>query len=167
MQANRICVVPNVAGVGGMVSFKYKLLEGLAKRGISASQDLHDTSYQSVLIIGGARQLWGLWRARQCGARLVQRLNGMNWLHRLSSPEFPKASLRHKLRAESGNLLLSFIRVRLAHEIVYQSQFSQTWWERVYGQSASPNGSCTMVSIYRRILRMAQANRHPTAGEYC
>ena len=167
MQANRICVVPNVAGVGGMVTFKYKLLEGLAKRGISASQDLNDTPYQSVLIIGGARQLWGLWRARQRGTRLVQRLNGMNWLHRLSSPEYPKASLRHKLRAESGNVLLSFIRARLAHEIVYQSQFSQTWWERVYGpthvakrvvyngvdlQAYSPDGTGKPPSDRWRIL---------------
>lgn len=139
IRENRICVIPNVSGIGGMVSFKYKLLEGLAKHGISVSQDLKDIPYQSVLIIGGTRQLWGLWVARQRGARLVQRLNGMNWLHRLSSPEHPKASLRHRLRAESGNMLLSFIRARLADGIVYQSQFSRSWWARVYGPTRVTN----------------------------
>src|SRR5512137_508226 len=64
MQTNRICFVPNVAGVGGMVSFKHKLLEGLAMRSIATSQNLDDKPYQAVLIIGGARQLTGLWRAR-------------------------------------------------------------------------------------------------------
>ncbi len=89
MQANRICIVPNVAGVGGMVSFKYKLLEGLAKRGISASQDLNDTPYQSVLVIGGARQLWGLWRARQRGART----RAATERHELAAPiEFSRIS---------------------------------------------------------------------------
>jgi glycosyltransferase involved in cell wall biosynthesis len=37
-----------------------------------------------------------------------------------------------------GNLLLSFIRSRLASAIVYQSYFAKAWWERVYGHIRVP-----------------------------
>ena len=72
--------------------------------------------------------------ATRRGVRLVQRLNGMNWIHRKR-----RTGLRHYLRAEYGNWLLSLIRRRLATGIVYQSQFSREWWERVYGPTKSPH----------------------------
>ncbi|HEX7975444.1 MAG TPA: glycosyltransferase family 4 protein [Anaerolineales bacterium] len=58
----------------------------------------------------------------------------MNWMHRV----YPRvgrqrADLRHFLRAEYGNFLLALIRSRLVQRIVYQSEFSRKWWERVYG----------------------------------
>jgi glycosyltransferase involved in cell wall biosynthesis len=58
----------------------------------------------------------------------------MNWLHRLR-----RTGLRHYLRAETGNWLLATIRSRLAHGIVYQSEFSRDWWERVYGATQVPH----------------------------
>lgn len=75
-----------------------------------------------------------LWRARQRGARIVQRLDGRNWLHRLR-----KTGLRHFLRAEYGNWNLSWIRSRLAQRIVYQSGFARDWWERTAGPTTVPN----------------------------
>jgi len=78
----RICVVPNVSGVGGMVSFRAKFNTGLIARGIEPCIDLGDLPYEAVLVIGGTRQLLGLWRAKKRGIPIVQRLNGMNWLHR-------------------------------------------------------------------------------------
>jgi glycosyltransferase involved in cell wall biosynthesis len=77
--------------------------------------------------------------ARRRGVRIVQRLDGMNWLHRLSPPlgrsrpGMPRPGVRHYLRAEWGNLLLRLIRARLASQIVYQSEFSRSWWERQHG----------------------------------
>jgi len=133
----RICIVPRLSGVGGMVSFQGRLAQGLSRRGIALTYDLDDTPYQAVLVVGGTRQLAGLWRARRKGARIVQRLDGMNWLHRLQ-----RTGTAHYLRAESGNLLLAFIRSRLAHAIVYQSQFSRDWWERRRGRLSTP---CSVV----------------------
>ena len=52
----------------------------------------------------------------------------MNWLHRLQ-----RTGIKHYLRAEYGNWNLQFIRSRLADHIVYQSEFSRQWWERIYG----------------------------------
>ena len=129
----RVCLIPNVSGVGGMVSFREKLVKGLAERGISISYNLADQPYHSILVIGGTRDLPGLWRARRRGVRIVQRLNGMNWIHRRR-----QTGWRHYLRAEYGNIILSQIRSRLANEIVYQSEFSHQWWEGVYGVNHTP-----------------------------
>ncbi len=129
-----ICLTPRVSGVGGMVSFRHKLTMGLAARGIRVTHDLNDTPFEAVLVIGGTRNLAGLWRVKRRGVPIVQRLNGMNWLHRKR-----KTGLRHFLRAESGNFLLNTIRTRLADHIVYQSRFAQRWWERVYGPTPVPS----------------------------
>ena len=133
----RICLVPSLSGVGGMVSFQGRLAQGLRRRGVQVTYDLQDTPFQSVLVVGGTRQLASLWRLRRRGVRIVQRLDGMNWLHRLQ-----RTGAAHYLRAESGNLLLAFIRLRLAHAIVYQSRFSRQWWERRRGALAKP---CSVV----------------------
>jgi glycosyltransferase involved in cell wall biosynthesis len=114
-----------------MVSFQYKLADGLRARGVQVCQDLSDTPYQAVLVIGGTRDLAGLWRARRRGIPVVQRLDGMNWLHRLAG--LRRDGWRHYLRAEYGNRLLALIRSRLASRLVYQSEFARRWWERVHG----------------------------------
>ena len=133
MKLRRVCLVPRLSGVGGMVSFQSRLAAGLAQRGIQACFDLDDRPYQAVLVIGGTRNLAGLRRARRGGIPVLQRLNGMNWLHRLR-----RTGLRHFLRSEYGNWLLSFIRSRLADQIIYQSAFSRQWWERRYGETRVP-----------------------------
>ncbi len=129
----RLCVVPNVSGVGGMVSFRGRLAKGLADRGIDVSYSLADTPYEAVLVIGGTRDLMGLWRVKRRGVPIVQRLDGMNWIHRQTH-----TGLKHYLRAEYGNFILSFIRSRLASWIIYQSEFSHKWWSRVYGTCDTP-----------------------------
>jgi glycosyltransferase involved in cell wall biosynthesis len=135
MNPPRICIVPKPFGVGGMVSFRARLVAGLAERAIEFCFDLHDTPYDAILIIGGSRQLAELWRARQRGIRIVQRLDGMNWLHRRR-----KTGLRHFFRAEIGNWLLAFIRAQLANSIIYQSDFSRHWWEQARGTTRVPYG---------------------------
>jgi glycosyltransferase involved in cell wall biosynthesis len=61
----------------------------------------------------------------------------MNWLHRRQ--RLRPSGLRHFLRAEYGNFLLAHIRSRLASGVVYQSEFSRAWWERVYGETHVPS----------------------------
>lgn len=129
----RIALTPRLSGVGGMVSFQHKLEAGLARRGIQATYDL-EAPADALLVTGGTHHLGALSRARRRGVRLVQRLDGMNWLHRLR-----RGSLRYWLRAEYGNRVLSLIRSRFAHSIVYQSEFSRDWWERVYGPTPVPS----------------------------
>lgn len=123
-----------------MVTFYHKLSLGLAARGYTICNDLAEDPYAAILVIGGTRQLAGLWRASRRGVPVVQRLDGINWLHRVRSPGSSKSTgIRHYLRAEYGNCLLAFIRSKLASRVVYQSQFVRQWWERVYGATAAPN----------------------------
>lgn len=137
---NRICLVPRVSGVGGMVTFVHKLSSDLRGRGYSICNDLADHPYSAVLVIGGTRQLTGLWRARRQGIRVIQRLDGINWLHRVRPPGASRSTgYRHFVRAEYGNRLLSFIRSNLASYVIYQSHFARQWWERIYGTTSHPN----------------------------
>ena len=122
-----------------MVSFQHKLATGLARRGVQVCYDLDDGPYDAVLVTGGTRHLRGVWRARRRGIPVVQRLDGMNWIHRVR-----RTGLRHMLRAEYGNAILALIRARLATRIVYQSEFSRQWWERARGSVPAP--SCVVYN---------------------
>lgn len=127
----RICIVPEVRS-GGMASFRAKFEDGLEKRGIEVTHSL-DAKSDAVLVIGGTRSLVPLWRAKQRGMSIVQRLDGINWVQRVRWSGF-----RYTLRAEYGNALLSFIRSRLADRIIYQSDFIRNWWQARYGVAHSP-----------------------------
>ena len=133
-KTTRLALVPRVSGVGGMVSFQHKFAAGLEKRGIAVTYDLRDEPYDGVLVIGGMRDLRGLWRAKRKGIPIIQRLNGMNWLHRKTP-----TGLRHYLRAEYGNWLLNYIRRNLATAVIYQSEFVQGWWGERYRQVSVPH----------------------------
>ncbi len=128
----KIGLVPKLHGIGGMVSFQTKLVEGLSRRGINISYDLGETNHDSILIIGGTRNLHQLWQAKRRGIRIVQRLDGMNWIHRVLN-----TGINHWLRAEYGNFILRVIRSNFANKIAYQSQFSKEWWERERGKTTS------------------------------
>lgn len=123
-----------LSGIAGPAAFQGRLAAGLQQRGFEVSYSLADEPYAAVIVIGASRQLAALYRARKRGIRIVQRLNGMNWLHR----RVP-TGLRHYLRAEVNNLLLRIVRDRLADRVVYQSEFAKRWWERVGGQARVPS----------------------------
>jgi len=127
MKYKRLCIFPQPKGVGGMVSFQARLANGLRERGWDICYIPEDTPYDALLVIGGTRHINRLNKVRKRGIMVVQRLNGMNWLHRKRN-----TGIRHFLRAEIGNWILAIIRARIATHIVYQSKFSQEWWERVY-----------------------------------
>jgi glycosyltransferase involved in cell wall biosynthesis len=129
----RICMVPKVHGVGGMVSFQAKLAAGLARRGIQVCHDLDDTPYDAVLLTSTTPNLFGLLRQRRRGVRIVQRLDGINWLHRRLH-----TGPRHFLRAEYGNRLLALLRSRVVTRIVYQSEFVRGWWKAQFGAERVP-----------------------------
>jgi len=124
-----ICILPNTTGLGGPASFQARLIAGLHERHIPVHHNPDDPTCRTVLVIGGTKRLDLLIKAKRRGLRIVQRLNGMNWIHRKKDTGIP-----HYLRSEWGNWLLSTIRRRLADEIIYQSQFARTWWQTVYGQ---------------------------------
>jgi len=125
----RICIIPKASNVGGVTSFQAKLVAGLERCGHQACFNLNEKPYQAVLLTGGVRDLPELVRARRGGSRIVQRLDGINWLHR----RLPTGA-RHYLRAEYGNRLLALLRARFVTQIIYQSEFVQGRWQRRFGK---------------------------------
>jgi len=123
-----ICIVPHHPGLGGPASFQSRLIRVLKERDYRINSNPLDPSNYAVLVVGGTKKIGELKRAQKMGVRVIQRLNGMNWVHRKR-----KTGLKHYLRSEVNNYILKTIRKR-ADGIIYQSAFSQDWWERVYGK---------------------------------
>jgi len=130
---SRICIVPRVDGLAGVASFRLKFENGLRARGVGITHDTSDPS-DTILVLAGTKHLLPLWRARSRGQRIVQRLDGINWVHRVRW-----AGLRYTVRAIYGNWNLSFIRARLADKIIYQSQFINHWWNDWYRPAQVPS----------------------------
>lgn len=128
----RICITPFVQGTGGMASFRLKFEAGLKKRNIDVTYQLAD-SFDAALVIAGTRFLPDLNLVKRRGIRLAQRLDGINWVHRVRW-----AGIRYTTRAIYGNFMLSFIRNQLADKVIYQSQFIKSWWEDGYGVANKP-----------------------------
>ncbi len=133
MANSSICILPHLKTTGGPSSFQSKLKAGLAARGIDAHHEISRDDTRALLITGATRSLGALIEARRRGIRIVQRLDGMNWLHKQRA-----TGLRHYLRSERMNLQLALIRRLFADRIVYQSEFTQDWWYRVYGELNKP-----------------------------
>ena len=127
----RIGIVPEVS-TGGMVSFRLKFEDGLRARGIEVTHKPNDKT-DAILVIGGTRRLLPLRWARLRRRRIVQRLDGVNWVQRVR-----RSGLRYTLRAEYGNRLLNYIRTHVAHQVIYQSEFIRGWWEDWYGEARVP-----------------------------
>jgi glycosyltransferase involved in cell wall biosynthesis len=123
-----VCILPRLEGHGGPASFYARITAGLAAHQVNVHHNPYQEDTNAILVIGGTRQLQALWRARRRGVQIIQRLDGINWLHRLRY-----TGIRHFVRSEVNNLVISFIRHFLADEIVYQSLFIQEWWNKVYG----------------------------------
>jgi glycosyltransferase involved in cell wall biosynthesis len=123
-----------LTGVAGPAAFQQRMAQELERRKVSVGWSLGDEPQGPILVIGGSRNVIGLRKARRDGRRIVQRLNGINWMHRRL-----RTGVRHYLRAERNNLLLRWIRNRLADHVVYQSQFARDWWEERYGPAPAPS----------------------------
>ncbi len=115
-----------------MASFRLKFEQGLRARGVDVTHDL-SVDADAALVIAGTRNLIPLWRAGQRGQRIVQRLDGVNWVQRVRW-----TGLKYSVRAEYGNAMLAFIRGRFADHVIYQSQFIRKWWEDWYGAAKVP-----------------------------
>ncbi len=117
-----------------MVSFLHKFTAAANQQGIEVTQNLNDDSISAILVIGSSREFPLMKRLQSQGVNVVQRLDGINWIHRKKP-----ISLAHSIRAEYGNLMLSFMRRFITNKIIYQSAFSKTWWNNWYGSINKPN----------------------------
>lgn len=135
MSSNKpgICIVPVIDRIAGPGSFQLKLRQELESRGYPVTYDPMDPNIAVILVIAGTRNLGDLRAAKARGVRIVQRLNGINYVHRRRW-----TGLRHFLRAERGNWLLNYTRKHVADAIVYQSDFTKKWWHDWFGGHKAP-----------------------------
>jgi len=129
---SRICIVPRVEGMGGVTSFRLKFERGLRSRGLDVTHNLTDSA-AAILVLAGTKNLLPLRKAASSGRRIVQRLDGLNWVHHVRW-----SGLKYTARAIYGNANLSYIRNNIADKVIYQSQFIKGWWEDWYGAVPAP-----------------------------
>jgi glycosyltransferase involved in cell wall biosynthesis len=85
----------------------------------------------AVLVIGATRNVPWLWRSRRAGVRVIQRLDGMEWLSKKN-----RTAGGLQMQAFLRNRLIALVRAHLADVVVYQSQFAKDWWDREFGSRA-------------------------------
>ncbi len=124
-----ICIVPHQPGLGGPASFQARFIRVLTDRGYRVTHEILDPVNFAILVVGGTKYIHQLRQAKKAGIRVIQRLNGMNWVHRKRN-----TGIRHFLRAEVNNYILKTIR-QSSDGIIYQSDFSRDWWNRVHGEA--------------------------------
>lgn len=122
-----ICFLPQLSGISGPPNFQNRIIGQFSSKGVEVHHNPDKENYDALLINGGTRKIPSVMRARRRGVKIVQRLNGMNWIHKKRF-----TGIKHFLRSEWNNYLLAFIRSRLADHIIYQSEFSKSWWNQVY-----------------------------------
>ena len=99
---------------GGPGSFQTRLIKELKAYGFDIVYPNSKTSPTVILIVGGTIRLdWLLW-CKVKGVRIVHRLDGINWRHRVLD-----CSMQYKIRSEIRNILIKFARNYLADEIIY------------------------------------------------
>jgi glycosyltransferase involved in cell wall biosynthesis len=130
---HRLCLIPKVPGHAGPAAFQNRLALGMMRRGVDVTFDVSEPRLDAVIVNGGTRLIQRVRTLRAKGVPVIQRLDGMNWIHRQR-----KTGLRHYLRAELNNLNLRLIRARFSDGQVYQSRFSEAWWRRAAGPTDRP-----------------------------
>ncbi len=153
-----ICIVPRVEGPGGVTSFRLKFENGVRARGVDVTYDLSEPA-DAVLVLAGTRHLLALRKARRRGMRIVQRLDGLNWVHRVRW-----AGLRYTVRAIYGNANLAYIRSHLADQVIYQSQFIEHWWRDWYRPVTVPS---TVILNGVDLTRYTPNGLHERPSSHC
>ena len=127
--------------IGGPGSFQSRLIKELENSGWQSVYPRDGVRPDVILVIGGSRRiLWLLWY-KYTGCKIVHRLDGINWRHRVL-----EVSLRHKIISEIRNFLSRVIRRYLADVVVYQSKFVRDWWNTEYGYAR-----CDSVVIHNLV----------------
>ena len=107
MKKKSICLVPKAASLGGPRTFQQNLIAWAEQsEEVEVHFDADREDIDAFLVIGGPKKYLGrLLKARRQGIPVVQRLNGMNWIHRRR-----KTGLVYYLHSEAANLAIAFFR---------------------------------------------------------
>lgn len=130
----KICIPGSWTSIGGPSTFYRNLVAGLEKRGHTVTNDLTERPLDVILVIMLTRQLPNLIKAKNEGIRIVQRLDGILWRHRVQP-----MPVRQKMLFSIRNRIMAFIRRYIANHIIYQSKFVEEWWNNKFGLIQNPS----------------------------
>lgn len=132
---------PHLPAAGGPGSFQIRLTKALQHEGVKIVFPNDPQTPDLILVVGGTAKLKWLWDCKRKGSKIVHRLDGINWQHRVR-----RTTLQHFFFSEVRNYLMILIRKYFADHVVYQSKFIQDWWHQKYGKS-----SCEESIIYNGV----------------
>ncbi len=134
MEKGSICLLPKITSLGGPAAFQKRFSEQASKWNISVHFDPNRKDIGAFLVIGAPRRFLPiLIMARIHKIPVIQRLNGINWLHRARN-----SGLRYTIHSEIANFSIAFVRRFIASGIIYQSPFCEDRWNKVYGKVNKP-----------------------------
>ena len=116
---------------GGPGSFQERMEAALKLRGYQIVYPEDDLLPDVILVVGGTSRLFWLSGCRRRGSRVVHRLDGLNWRHRVG-----KTGVGHWMISEIRNKLMRYVRDKLADDVVYQSGFVMNWWHDKFGSAS-------------------------------
>ena len=116
---------PHPPGSGGPGTFQSHFEKSIKEAGWKISYAGRSESPTLIMVVGGTRRLFWLWKMKQKGIPILHRLDGIAWLHRKNYP-----GLRAFILAEINNFLYKIIHNEFSDLIIYQSNFVKEWWNR-------------------------------------
>jgi len=122
------------SSLGGAGSFQERITEVFINRGLSIVYPEDNIVPDVIFLIGGTRKIFWLYKCKIKGAKIIHRLDGINWRHAHYN-FFSKRRFVSMYR----NFNVFFIRSYLSDHIVYQSDFVKNWWESEYCYLQKPS----------------------------
>ncbi len=139
---------------GGPGTFQENISVFLEQSGFKISYPGEKNKPDVIFIVGGtAKILWILFH-KCMGAKVIHRVDGINWKHRVFSVSPGKS-----LISSARNALVRFIRRYLADYVIYQSNFVKAFWEERYGTVAVPQSVIYNGCNTNRFLSGKRTNR--------
>ena len=127
VETKKIGFTGRPSSLGGPGSFQERITEVFISRGLLVVYPEDNIVPDVIFLIGGTRKVFWLYKCKNKGAKIIHRLDGINWRHTHYN-FFSKRRLISMYR----NFNVSFIRRYLSDHIVYQSDFVKSWWEKEY-----------------------------------
>ena len=127
MKNKSICFPHLPSTIGGPASFQTRLINEMKNRNWEICYPDKNNNKNIILIIGGTSKLFWLLLQKIRGTKIILRLDGINWAHKL---KLSKMKLKTRIKAELQNHLIKLIFKYFCDHIVYQSNFAKNIWEK-------------------------------------
>ena len=117
------------SNIGGPSTFQLLITNYLITKKFEILRAGSHEKSDIVFVIGGTRKLVWLAIQKLRGSKVLFRLDGLNWKHKIKIK-----SLKHLVYSEIHNFISIIIRRFYADTVVYQSKFIMDWWNNSHGR---------------------------------